>query len=374
MKVLHISSEKSWRGGEQQIAYLIQESAKANVECEVVCRTGSSFHSFCKREDIANTGKSFSGFGILRTAIFIKKYARQNGFDIIHVHSAKSHLVTYISLLLGLKVPVILSRRVDFEPSNSWLTRHRYNYSGIRKIVCVSDAIQAIMRKYLSQEKDRCITVHSGIDVSKFRNGSSSLYQLYNINTSKQLVGNTSALADHKDYFTFIDTAEIILKQNNRCHFIIFGEGPLENEIKEYVKIKNLISHVTFTGFVNNIPELLPSLNVFLMTSKTEGLGTSILDAFAAKVPVVATHVGGIPEIVLNNYTGLTYEAMDSEGLAKGVLRILDDNILTKKLTTNAYNLLINDFTKEKMAQNTIEVYNDILKLQPTSVAKQKAP
>lgn len=360
MRILHISSEKSWRGGEQQIAYLLEETSKAGVENEVLCREGSSFEAFCKTNNITFHTVSFSGVQLFGTAFTLKKIAED--FDIVHAHTAKAHLLCYYALSLGMKTKVVVSRRVDFVPGTSYFTKKRYNHAGISKYLCVSKAIEKIMRAYLDEGRERCTTVYSGVDLDKFEKKSNvSLNDQYELDRSLKLVVNTSALADHKDYFTFLNTAKIICDKRKDVHFIVFGNGPMREEIISYALKHKLDSVVTFAGFVDNIPAVLPQADIFLITSKTEGLGTSIIDAFACKVPVVATAAGGIPELVEDQKTGLLNKVGDASAIADSVIRLLDDSALAKQLTDGAIQKL-SQFTKQSTANATLKVYEELLK------------
>ena len=359
MRILHISSEKSWRGGEQQIAYLLEETSAAGVKNEVLCREGSSFESHCRKQGIPYHAVSFSGVQLFSTAFILKKLA--DNFDIIHAHTAKAHLLCYYALSVGMTTKVVVSRRVDFVPSTSYFTKKRYNHLGINKYLCVSKAIENIMRAYLDQGKDRCTTVYSGVDLKKFvRDQEDDLHSQFGLDKGLKLVVNTSALADHKDYFTFLDTAKIVADKRNDVHFIVFGDGPMRDEIIAYAHNLNLDRVVTFAGFVDNIPSLLPYADIFLITSKTEGLGTSIIDAFACKVPVVATAAGGIPELVVDHETGLLNNVGDSASLADSVDELMNSDELVKSLTAAATERL-QRFTKENTAKATIEVYKELI-------------
>jgi glycosyltransferase involved in cell wall biosynthesis len=183
----------------------------------------------------------------------------------------------------------------------------------------------------------------------------------FGIDSKKKIVANISAIAPHKHYKTFVDTAAKILSQNTDFHFFIIGDGPCRNEIELYVKEKNLSENITFTGFRNDIPEIFPDLDFFLMTSETEGLGSTLLDAAANRVPIISAKAGGIPEFVEDRKTGLLSDIYDSESLAKHILELDKNSELQKTLTVNAFNKLVNAFTKDKMAQKTIEIYDTIL-------------
>lgn len=151
-----------------------------------------------------------------------------------------------------------------------------------------------------------------------------------------------------------------MLRDNKNLHYVIVGEGPLENQLKEEVEKNNLKDIVHFIGFRKNVYELLPELNVLLLTSIEEGLGSVILDAFASKVPVVATNAGGIPELVKHEETGLIAPVKDHEKLAENVNRILNEPELKERLIINAYEF-VQGFSKEKTAEKTLAVYREIL-------------
>ena len=360
MKVLHLSSEKSWRGGEQQIAYLIEEHKKLSINSFIASKKGSEFSKHCAFQGWEYIEAPFSNSIDLWSALTIRKYCKEKQIDIVHMHGSGSHGVGVISASLGNKAKLILSRRVDFQLKDNFLSKWKYKHPSIKKILCVSNKIKEIVSKSISN-KTICQTIYSGIDLSKFAPGNKehTLRKQFNIDQKSFLIGNTSALADHKDYFTFVDTAQAILEKKPNTSFIIFGKGPLEQEVKQYISEKGMNKEFTFTGFVDNIPMLLPQIDLFLMTSKTEGLGTSLLDAMACKIPIVATEAGGIPEIVINENTGLTAAIGDHQELAKLVIRIIENPSKGKILSDNAFSF-VQKFDRKVTALQTLEVYREI--------------
>lgn len=360
MKILHLSSEKTWRGGEQQIAYLIEELSRQGVKNIVACRKDSAFENYCKENEIRHFSLPFSNSFDFRTAAGLKDICKHESPALMHLHSSKSHGAAVLSGWIGNRTPMVLSRRVDFPLKKNWLSQKKYNYHGIRKIVCVSDAIKEIVQEDII-DTQKAVTVYSGIDLNRFTKLSGDFFRrTFNIPENYYLIGNTSALAPHKDYFTFVKTVEELEKTNFPAFYFIIGTGPLEQEIKTYVEEKGLNKKIIFTGFLNNIPEILPELDLFLMTSETEGLGTSLLDAFACKVPVVATSAGGIPEIVIHEETGLIAAVKDHITLSHNVKRILNSPALKSKLAKNAYQL-VQKFDKKVTAHQTLEIYKKIL-------------
>lgn len=174
------------------------------------------------------------------------------------------------------------------------------------------------------------------------------------------LIGNTSALETHKDYYTFIDTIKNIAAKDINVIGFIIGQGSMLPELKKYASDAGVASRIIFTGFRTDVADCLSGLDVFLMTSLTEGLGTSVLDAFAAGVPVVATRAGGIPEMVIHGVTGMLAPLQDSQTLADYILRLIHDHELKKTIVLRARDK-VQEFTKENTAKKTLEVYRQVL-------------
>lgn len=361
IKVLHLSSEKTWRGGEQQIAYLVSELQAMGIANIVAVKKDSAFEKYCQKKKISFFSLPFKNSIDIRTSLAVKKICKDQGVNIIHLHSSKSHGIGVLSAVLGNKTFLILSRRVDFVPKNTWFTRWKYNHSSIKKILCVSHKIREIMQAYVSKA-EVCITIHDGVDLNRFstKHNENVLKNEFTLPAQTILIGNTSALEDHKDYFTFINTIGILIQKKVSVKAFIIGKGSLETALKKYVIEKGLADHVIFTGFRTDITRMLPALDIFLMTSKEEGLGTSVLDAFAAGVPVVATRAGGIPEMVRHEHNGLLAAIGDAEGLASHIQRIIADHLLRDRIINLAKERL-REFSKEETARKTLQVYRELL-------------
>ncbi|MEQ8240889.1 MAG: glycosyltransferase family 4 protein [Cyclobacteriaceae bacterium] len=359
LKILHLSSALSWRGGEQQIAYLIKETRLAGVDSHLICKKKSLIADWCLNENIPFYEINFRNAYDLFDAIRIKQYFEKNKFDILHLHTSKSHTIGVIASILGLNAPIILTRRVDIPVKRNWFSRYKYNFSSIKKIVCISNEVKRIISPSITDHQ-KLTVIYSGIDIDRPMEFSTDLNLLYQIPEDKIVVGNTSALEEQKDYPTFIDTAEILIRQNNAFHFVIFGSGSLKDEIENTIKSKKLEAFFTLPGFKQEVQHMLPQFDYFLITSKKEGLGTSILDAFAAGVPVIATNAGGIPEIVIDRATGLLAKIGDSMSLAQNILELHGNIELKTSIIHRAKDFVLN-FSKEKCAEQYISLYRSNL-------------
>ncbi len=362
MKVLHLVSEKTWRGGEQQIAYLITVLNQLGHENIAAVRKKSVFEKYCISNKITYYTYSFKNSLDILTSVGIRRLIKAKSPDIIHIHSSKAHGIMALIYLMGIKVPSVLSRRVDFPLKSFGFSQWKYNLKAIKKIICVSDTIRKIVINSVNNP-DRVLTIYDGIDIKKhvIAENSNFLRSKYGLKKDAILIGNTSALADHKDYFTFINTASSYIKTGKaNVYFFIIGKGNQEEQIVNYIQEKKLEERVFMTGFLNNIPSILKELDLFLMTSKTEGLGTSVLDAFASKLAVVSTNGGGLSEIVIHQKTGLLADVFNHDQLASHISYLLKNTEDAAKLTSSAFDF-VKDYSMEIMANKTLEIYKQVI-------------
>ncbi len=362
INVLHVSSPLSWRGGEQQLYYLHSGLKDRGYNSAVFCPNESILASRLTIDERVLYNKR-SGFDI-GAAYSLAKFCRMHKTNIIHAHDAHAHTTAVLSsLFFGNKVPIFLSRRVDFEIGKSWFSRFKYNYKQIKVIACVSDLIRSMVEPKIHAEHVKVLTIHSGVDLTRFENVTPiNLREELHVDKNEKLVANFSALADHKDYFTFLKTAKEVCKNRNDVTFLIFGKGELEEELKNYSNTLGITDKVIFAGFRKDLPSVYPNIDVLLFTSKTEGLGTTILDAFASKTPVVATRAGGIPEMVIHNQTGLLAEVGDANSLAEHVELMLDNRDFANTIRSQAL-LKAQEFTVSSMIDKTENSYKKVLNI-----------
>ena len=362
MRVLHISSPKTWRGGEQQLMYLVEELNKVGVWQIVMCPFNSLVHKYCLKNHI-NHVTYFKGFSANPMVAFrVSHICKRENLDLIHVHDSHAHTFAVLSTVISNnQLPIIVSRRVDFPIQSGPISTFKYNHPRISKILCVSSAIKDVMMPSI-EDPTKLEVVYSGVDLSKFdREGlPPSLREELGLDSDVLLIGNVAALAPHKDYATFIRTAKCVIESGAKVHFLAIGDGPSRKVVEECIAEFGMEKHITLLGFRDDIIDILPQLDIFLITSETEGLGTSILDAQVAGVPIVATKAGGIIEVVQQEENGLSAEVADDEMLAEQVLRYVNDTGLRIKMAEAAKES-VKKFSKTETAKRTKVVYELVL-------------
>lgn len=362
MRVLHMSSEPGWRGGEQQLAYLLEDLAGKNVQNVLAARAGSELHRFSGERNITFYKVNFSNSFDLLSAFKVRQICQREKIDLIHLHTSKAHGVGILSTWWGNKLPMVLSRRVAFVPGINVFSKWKYNHPAIKKILCVSAKITAIMKTCVD-DGSKCTTVYSGVDLGKFRHTDADrdfVIQEFNLDPSRRIVINIGALDAAKDHFTFIRAMQILIKAGHLVQGLVLGEGSLRAELEKDAHEKGLTNHIVFAGYRADVKRVLMSSDIFLMTSREEGLGTSILDAFLARVPVVATDTGGIPEIVRHEETGLLAAPQDHVKLSSNIVRLLEDGRLRQEVVDRAYEV-VQGFSREKTSFNTMKIYEEVL-------------
>lgn len=361
MKVLHLSTPSSWRGGEQQVAHLMRALAEKNIDQALLSPHNSELAR--RTQSLPVVPHHFNKRGLLDSALAIRlrRISREEQITLIHCHDSHAHSAAVIAnAFFGNSQPLVVSRRVDFAISSGPFSRWKYNHPSVKRIICVSDKIREITAPGLDNPSLLRV-VHSGIDTGIYEGiaATGNLHRELGLPADTPLVGNLSALADHKDYPTFLRCARTLLDKGFKGHFLIAGTGPEEAAIKATIESLNLRGRVHLLGFRKDVPALLAELDLFLMTSKTEGLGTIVIEALAAGIPVVAARAGGIPELILDGECGLLGEIGDAEGLSRLVLRIFEEPALRHKLVEQGRQRA-KQFSYRHTAALTLSIYHEV--------------
>jgi glycosyltransferase involved in cell wall biosynthesis len=281
--------------------------------------------------------------------------------DIVHAHDP--HGVAMAALALSMstqlaKPPLVASRRVDFHLRGNSLSRWKYRQ--VDCFVCASDAIRRMLVADGVPEA-RAMTVHEGIDLGRVEAAPpASLHEELWLPHHAPLVGNVAALVPHKGQRHLVESAMAVLPQLPDVRFIIAGEGELRPVLERQIREHHLEKHVLLAGFRPDVLSVHKAFDIFVMSSVTEGLGTSLLDAMACAKPVVATSVGGIPEVVVDGETGFLVPPRDHEAMARAIVMLLKDEALRTRMGEAGRTRARVKFSAERMVQDTLRVYQRV--------------
>ncbi|MES2810920.1 MAG: glycosyltransferase family 4 protein [Bacteroidota bacterium] len=366
MRLIQFTAADGWRGHEQKIIYLYEAFRDYNlVEDQwIVCRNDSMVKKVALERGIKNVlSYDFKSEYDIAFARKLKNLSDELQADIVFMHSSKAHtLGVWAKLLFGLKSSLVLCRTMIERVDTNFFRKWKYNYSGIEKIICVSHPVVDIL-KYAVKDASKMCVVGSVTDIDKFKKIQKTglLHQEFGIPEDYKIIGNIAAFAGFKDHKTWVNTVAELVKREVKAKFILVGEGSLENEVRNQVKELGLEEHIIFAGFRKDIPEILPEFDLFLFTSNNEPTGGVLLESYACRVPIVAARAGGIPEVVVDNETGLLAEVGNPIDFADKVELLIKNEELQEKFTKLGYEYLVNNFTKEVIAQKMFKELNEVV-------------
>lgn len=365
MRLLQITASNVWRGHEQQIVYYYDEF-NSKIEHQVLlCTPNTHLAEIALKKKYNLYTLPFHSEYDIKWMKTINQIIKKEKIDVILIHNSTAHTLCVLSsLFYGWKTPMLFFRTLIKKVDTNFFRKWKYNYKYLKKIVCVSEAVKTVLNPAI-KDKSRISIVGSATNLEEFSRtyANGNLTKELNLDDNALLIANISAFVEFKDHYTFVDAAQIIAQEIPSAKFLLIGKGELEDEIKKYVSSKNLEHKIIFLGFRKDIPELFPEFDLFLFTSKLEPTGGVLLEAYASKVPIVATRAAGIPEVVVENQTGLLCEKQNPADFAEKAIKVLKDKDLKLKLVENGYQHLLKNFTKEIIAKKMLLeielVYND---------------
>jgi glycosyltransferase involved in cell wall biosynthesis len=278
-------------------------------------------------------------------------------FDIVHSHAARAHgAVAMARIGLSARPCHLVSRRVDFDVARGFLSRWKYHH-GAEAYIAISEGVRRVLLAGGIADA-RVRVVRSGIDLNKFDGlkPRDAVRAQLGLGDDVLAVGNVAALAPHKAQNDLLRAAAIVCARRPDVRFFVVGDGALRGELEALARELGIASRVVFTGFRADALDLLRAFDVFVMSSYLEGLGTSIMDAQALGIPVVATRTGGIPELVEDGVTGLLAPPRNPEALAGAILRFLEHDGL-RSACAAAGRVQSSQYDYRTMVYKTLDAY-----------------
>jgi L-malate glycosyltransferase len=362
--VIHVDTERTWRGGERQVFELATRLPQSEFRSVIAAPPKSPLIEKAAAAGLAV--QPLAGRGEISPMLVysLMQGVKRFNADIFHVHSSHGLIgAAIVRAITSHRMKVIYSRRTDFRLKTTFLGISRKKYVlGTDIIVCVSEAIrQILLADGLTQ--DQVTTVYSGIDLTRFvpHSHREKIRTDLDVKPGQTVVGMVAALAPHKDPLNFVSAARIIADRFPEAVFWIVGTGTMWDDVQALISSSSLDHRVRMLGFRSDIPELLSGMDIFCISSREEGLCTSILDAMAMELPVVATRAGGIPEAVDHGKTGLLVSVQDPGQLASALGELIADAAKAKQFGAAGRNRVKEIFLIESTVRKTAEIYRAIL-------------
>jgi glycosyltransferase involved in cell wall biosynthesis len=284
---------------------------------------------------------------------------KRDKIDILCTHGYKSDVIGRIASWI-LRIPQIVfsrgwtaeNKKIKlFEQLDKWFIRFADH------IVAVSEGQKEKVLK-LKLIPDKVSVVYNGINLDNIKiESKKSMRAELGINENSCLVVSAGRLSPEKNFGGLIEAAKIVTKKNKNIIFVVFGEGFLRKELEQKVLDSGLKNKFLLPGFRKDFFSLLSDIDIFVLVSYTEGLPNVLLEAYSFKKPVVASKVGGIPEVVIDGETGFLVSVEDTDGLAEYILKLTQDPDLRKKMGNKGCKNIKENFNFDIQTKKLKELY-----------------
>ena len=282
--------------------------------------------------------------------------------DVVHLHTSHAHALGRLAAKYGGRPAVVVSRRVDFSIfRRSFFGLNGLKYrSGVDRFVAVSAAVKHVL-ECDGLEPARIAVVRDAIDPDRVRKAAPvDVRARLGLPGSARIVLAVGALVGHKGHRHLVAAIPAIVAAEPDAHVVIAGEGRLRDDLSTLARALGVTKRLSLPGYVDDVAGWFAAADIFVMPSVEEGLGSSVLDAMAAGVPIVATTAGGLPEAVRDGTDGILVPPGDPSALATAVAALLRDRYRAHALAAEASKRVEAEFSVDRMVEETIAVYRAV--------------
>jgi len=376
IRLLHIASGDLWAGAEMQL-YSLLESLRENKRFEIsaLLLNDGKLAANLRNSGIEPHIIPESEYGFRRIVTAAASYAEKKKFDIVHSHRYKENILAAILKRRGLAKCLVqtvhgagepftglalLKSRI-FSTLNDYYTRKYFD-----RIVTVSEDLRRRLSKKFPSAK--LLTFHNAIDPAKLaiRRSTQEIRTELGIRDDHILIGSAGRMVPVKGYDRFIMMAKIIRDKSPKTSFILAGEGPQREALMKMAAEQGLGGAIVFTGFRDDVYDIINSLDIFVISSLHEGIPMVLLEAMAFGKPVVATAVGGIGEVIEDGVSGMLVPTDDPSALAESCLRLIADSKLRQSLSQQSRLRIEREFSINTLRRRMVELYENLYRPRPS--------
>lgn len=362
--VLHTEASVGFGGQEIRILQEARGLVDRGWNARIVGQPGSPLLREAAAAAIPHTALRMRHAADLRAFLALRRLIRDHAVDVVHTHSSiDSWLATLAAR--SLRRAVVRSRHVSIPVKR----RGAFVYRLADRVITSGDAIARVLGA-AGVAAGKIVSIPAGIDVHRFHPGVSGTRVRSELGLAGPLVGLVANLRSSKGHRVFIDAAAEVLRALPEARFVIVGDGVAREPIRRHIEARGLTNAVVMTGFRRDVPEVMAALDVLVLPSlRSEATSQVIPQALAVGTPVVATTVGGIPEIVTDGQTGRLVPPADAGALAGAILTTLRDREGARAMARRGGQLVRTRFTFDAMMERTTAVYAEVLAKRATAAS-----
>ena len=370
LRVLHIIGGGEFGGAERHILNLCASLDPRKAAITVVCLFEEPFARMAKETGVNVLVVPMRHKLDLGTLTRLTDVIKRNQPDLVHTHGVRANLlgrlaakmagvnkiVTTVHSLLVRDYPDFWSRL-----ANSWTERLTRGLTD--HFIAVSQGLKnALVEDGMPENK--ITVIYNGLDLDRFKPclPSGTYRRWLGYDERVPLVVIVARLHSVKGHNYFLQAACEVLKVIPKVRFLVVGTGPDEPMLKQMTTKLGLQEVVNFTGFISDIPDLMADMDVLVIPSLWEGFGLTAIEAMTVELPVVATEVGGLPEVVRPGETGILVPPADAVSLAKGILWVLQHPKEASQMAENGREIVSREFSSKGMARKTEITYQKVMR------------
>ncbi|MDO6719344.1 glycosyltransferase family 4 protein [Psychrosphaera sp. 1_MG-2023] len=367
MRILHVEAGKHLYGGALQVHYLTSGLSKYGIKSFLAAPRGAEIYDVM-HGDVVPLPMKMAGDLDVSLIFKLVKAIRIHKIQLVHLHSRRgADLFGLIAAKLT-NTPVVISRRVDnIEPN--WFSKWKYHQCN--KVITISDGIRNVLLD-AGVDSNQVTTVLSAVDTDEYkpidhkstlkRPNNNWFIKEFKLDRSDVVIGVLAQFIPRKGHSVLFSAFKSLIAKEPNVQLLVFGKGPLEEELKQEIIQLGLSNKVQFCGFRTDLARILPNLNLVVHPAFAEGLGVSLLQANACGVPIIASRVGGIPEIVTDGLNGLLVDPGNVQELFNSLEDLVSDTNRIEQMAAAGREKVLKTFSIKAMVEGNVSVYKHCIK------------
>lgn len=361
--ILHTEASLGWGGQEIRILEEAKGFKRRGHRVIIACQPESRLSKKAEETGIEVIRISMSRISCLSAFLKLRRIIEDFSIDILNTHSSRDSWLASIAGRISRRRPVIIrTRHLSTPISRGVLSRFLYERLPHR-VITTGEEIRRQIVKDNGFDGSRIISIPTGVDINLFdpEKADGVLRKELGIDKDTPVVGMVAVIRSWKGHEYFIDAAEKILALFPEVKFIIVGDGPRKDIVKEYINRKGLQGSVIMTGHREDIPQAMASIDLLVLPSyANEGLPQAIAQAMSMEKAVVASKAGSIPEIVIDGKTGYLVRPRDPDALSERIVSLLKDKELRKEMGKAGRKLVASHLSLEAMLDRIENLYSEV--------------
>jgi len=362
VKVLMLNEIKDWGGGEVLTLDLASALIKNGVDLTLACNRESILSGKAEEAGIPVITFPMRNEIDIFAVIYIVSLIKRDKYDVIHCHTMRDHVLGSLAGKYSGKAVVVRTQHIHYPDYPSFIAKLAYR-KWTDRIICNSEYIKQNLLKS-GIDLNLLNVIHNGIDLSKFQelNNMEQYYSEFGLNKREIVIGSVGSLFKTKGHEFLIKALPGVLVKYPEAKLFIVGKGPERNNLESISRELGVKEHVIFTGFRKDVPHIIKLFDVMVVPSVwEEPFGLVNIEAMYAGIPLIATNVGGIPEIVKNDYSGILVEPENEEEIKGAIFKIIGNKEYRRRIKENAKNEVLLRFNIDYTSKNVINIYNELL-------------